>query len=95
MGGGATAGADGLLREGFGGSFQETVARHGVRAARALWDGMRRGSLEFAATLRRLNVRCDAAPMDVLTVVPASGDAAKRLRREQTTRRDAGADASG
>ena len=94
VGGGATSGADGLLREGFGGSFQESVARHGVRTTRALWEGMRRGSLEFAATLRRLNIKYDATPMDVLTVAPPFGDAVKKLRREQGVRRDAGADAS-
>ena len=94
IGGGATAGADGLLREGFGGSFQETVARHGVKTTRLLWEGMRRGSLDLAATLRRLKIRCDLMPMDVLTIAPRYGDEVKRLRREQGVRRDAGADAS-
>lgn len=94
LGAGATAGADGLLREGFSGSFQAVVAQHGVRTARALWDGMRRGSLDLAATLRRLKVRCDLKPMDVLTIASPSGDAGKRLRREQSARKDGGADAS-
>ncbi len=94
VGGGATAGADGLLREGFNGSFQEAAARHGVRITRALWEGMRRGSLELAATLRRLDVRCQMTPMDVLTMAPVRADGAKALRREQAGRKDAGAAAS-
>ena len=94
VGAGATAGADGLLREGFAGSFQESVSRHGVRTTRALWEGMRRGSLELATTLRRLKIRCDLMPMDVLTVATNFGEATRRLQREQIARRDAGAEAS-
>jgi glycine/D-amino acid oxidase-like deaminating enzyme len=55
---------------------------------------MRRGSLDFAATIRRLSIRCDMRPMDVLTVVPMSDDAAKRLRKDHAIRRETGADAS-
>jgi glycine/D-amino acid oxidase-like deaminating enzyme len=94
IGTGATAGADGLLREGFGGSFQASVAQHGLRTTRVLWEGMRRGSLDLAATLRRLKIRCDLTAMDVLTMAPPSGDRVVRLRKEQTVRRDGGADAS-
>lgn len=94
IGGGATGGSDGLLREGFNASFQETAARHGLKATRALWQGMRRGSLELAATLRRLNIRCQMMPMDVLTAASPRPEAAKALRREQAARRAAGADAS-
>ena len=94
VGGGATAGADGIVREGFSGSAQAAVARHGVRTTRALWDGMRRGSLDFAATLRRLKIRCSQEPMDVLTVASMRGDAQKLLRREQSARKAIGADAA-
>jgi glycine/D-amino acid oxidase-like deaminating enzyme len=90
IGGGATAGADGLLREGFSGSFTRVAAQHGLRHARALSEGLRRGSLEFAAVLRRNNIRCDLAPTELLTVVHGA-DAAKELRREQGSRKDAGA----
>ena len=94
VGGGATAGSEGLLREGFNASFQETAALHGLRTTRALWEGMRRGSLDMAATLRRLNVRCQMTPMDVLTVARPRPEAIKALRREHTARREAGAEAS-
>lgn len=94
VGSGGTAASDGLLREGFSGSFQAIAAQHGVRTARALWEGMRRGSLDFAATLRRLKIRCDLTPMDVLTIASPFGDAGKGLRREQVARRDGAADAT-
>ena len=94
VGGGATGGADGLLREGFNASFHETVARHGVRTTRALWEGMRRGSLDLAAALRRLDIKCQLAPMDVLTIAPPRPDATRPLRREQAARKDAGAEAA-
>ena len=80
---GATAGADGLLREGFGGSFQQTAAQHGLKTTKLLWEGMRRGSLDLAATLRRLKIRCELTPMDILTIASSSSDAVKQLRRSR------------
>src|SRR5206468_15385 len=61
IGAGATAGSAGLLRQDFDASFQETAARHGLRAARHLWQSARRASLDFAAAIRRLGIRCDLA----------------------------------
>lgn len=89
IGGGMTAGNSGLLREGFAGSFQQVAAAHGLRTARAIWEGMRRGSLDLAATLRRHRIRCDLLPQDVLTFA-ASADAGRLLQREYQARRDAG-----
>lgn len=94
VGAGATAGSDGLLRAGFSGPVQHAVARHGIRISRAIWEGTRRGALDLAATLRRLNVRCDMTPMNVLTAALPRPDATKQLRREQASRREAGAAAS-
>jgi glycine/D-amino acid oxidase-like deaminating enzyme len=93
IGSGATAGSPGLLREDFDGSFQATASAHGLRAARVLWQGMRRASLDFAAALRRLGVRCDLAPQDLLLTADGP-DGIKRLRREYQARRDAGFDHS-
>ncbi len=90
VGGGATAGADGLLREGFSGSFSRVAAQHGLKYARALSEGMRRGSLDFAAVLRRNEIRCELAPTDLLTIA-VTPDAARELRREQASRKAAGA----
>ena len=90
IGGGMTAGDSGLLREGFAGSFEEAVKAHGVRTARNLWDGMRRGSLDFAAALRRYKIRCDLEPQDVLSFARPGEEAGRLLRREYEARRRAG-----
>ncbi|CAN5667699.1 FAD-dependent oxidoreductase [soil metagenome] len=92
VGGGATSGDSGLLREGFAGSFQEATGSHGLRTARALWEGMRRGSLDFASALRRYRIRCELAPQDIVTFTGPSADAGKLLKREYHTRREAGVD---
>src|SRR5688572_29410581 len=42
IGAGATAASAGLVREDFDASFVEASAAHGLRAARMLWQGMRR-----------------------------------------------------
>lgn len=93
VGAGTTAGSPGLLREDFDGAFQAAASAHGLRAARLLWQGMRRASLDFAATLRRLEVRCDLVPQDLL-LIAGEPDGAKALRREYQARRDAGLDHS-
>jgi glycine/D-amino acid oxidase-like deaminating enzyme len=90
IGSGSTAASIGLIREDFDGSFQEASAAHGLRTARLLWQGMRRASLDLAAALRRLNIRCDLAPQDLLHVVTRDGAAVKSLRREYQARRAAG-----
>ena len=90
IGGGTPAGGSGLLREGFAGSFHEAAGAHGLRVARALWDGMRRGSLDFAAALRRYRIRCDLAPQDLIVFAPPSTDATRSWRKEYQARRDAG-----
>jgi glycine/D-amino acid oxidase-like deaminating enzyme len=94
VGGGNTAASTGLIREDFDASFQETAARHGLRAARTLWQGLRRASLDFAAAIRRLNLRCDLVQQDLLHIVRRDADAVKRLRREYEARRAAGFDHS-
>jgi gamma-glutamylputrescine oxidase len=93
VGAGSTAGSPGLVREDFDGSFQQTASAHGLRAARALWQGMRRASLDFAAALRRAGVRCDLVPQDLL-IAAADASGAKQLRKEYQARRDAGLDHS-
>ena len=92
IGGGATGGALGLVREDFDASFQATSTAYGLRAARSLWQSMRRASLDFATALRRYEIRCDLAPQDLLRVVPRQADAVKQLRREYDARREAGLD---
>jgi glycine/D-amino acid oxidase-like deaminating enzyme len=90
LGTGATAGNLGLVREDFDASFHEASAAYGLRAARQMWSGLHRGSLDFAAALRRLQVRCDLAPLDLLHVAARDPRDTKRLHREYQSRRDAG-----
>src|SRR5215208_5113477 len=59
VGTGATARGLGLVREDFDASFQDTASAHGLRAAKSLWQTMRKASLEFPAALRRLGVKCE------------------------------------
>lgn len=94
VGTGLTAGGAGILREGFSGSFQEAVSAHGLRTSRAVWDTMRRGSLDFAAALRRYGVKCDLLPADLVTVAAPATEAARAIRREYQVRHDAGIEGS-
>jgi glycine/D-amino acid oxidase-like deaminating enzyme len=93
IGAGSTAGAVGLLREDFDAAFHDTASAHGLRAARLLWQGMRRASLDFAAALRRLEIRCDLSRQDLLLIARSTDDG-KALRKDYQARRDAGFDHS-
>lgn len=90
IGQGATARSSGLVREDFDASFKQTVSTHGLAAARILWEGFRRASLDCAATLRRLHVRCDLAAEDLFSVAPRDPESAAALKREYQVRRAAG-----
>lgn len=90
VGGGLTSGTAGLLREGFAGTVQHAVAAHGLRVTRALWDGMRRGTLDLAAALRRYAIKCDLEPTDLITFAADTPDAARALKREYQVRHEAG-----
>ena len=91
---GSTAGSPGFLRQGFDASFAESAGRHGLRAARHLWQSFRRASLDFAAALRRLQIRCDLSTQDHVHFTREGEDTARRLRREYQMRRDAGLEVS-
>jgi glycine/D-amino acid oxidase-like deaminating enzyme len=90
IGGGMTAGDPGLLREGFAASFQAAAGRYGLKTSRAVAEALRRGSLDFAAALRRAGIKCDLEPRDLITCAAATTDAGRLLRREYQARRDAG-----
>jgi glycine/D-amino acid oxidase-like deaminating enzyme len=92
IGAGSTAGSLGLIREDFDTSFQDTAGAHGLRAARTIWQGLRRASLDFAAAIKRQNIRCDLVPQDLLHVARRDADPVRRLRREYDARRAAGFD---
>jgi glycine/D-amino acid oxidase-like deaminating enzyme len=94
LGAGATGASAGLVRQDLDASFQETAALHGVKTARHVWQGFRRAALDFGTALRRLGVKADFAPQDLLFLTREGADAARRLQREYQARRDAGVDAS-
>lgn len=94
VGSGATGADVGLVREDYDASFQATAAAHGLRAARTMWQAVHRASLDLAAALRRLQVRCELVPCDLLRLAPATSEASRALRREYEARRAAGLDHS-
>ena len=94
IGAGATGGSPGLLRHDFDASFLDTVARHGLRDARHLWDSARRASLDFAAALRRLRIPCAVQAQVISEVTRGGAQSVKQLRREYEARRAAGLEVS-
>jgi gamma-glutamylputrescine oxidase len=94
LGQGMTARSSGLLRPDPAAAFRAASERYGLRDARTLWQVTRRSALDFAAALRRLGIRCDPSPADALTVVRATPDRERPLRREYEARRAAGLDVS-
>ena len=94
IGAGATAGSAGLLRQDLDASFHASVAEHGLKTSRHVWQGFRRASLDFAAALRRLGIRADLAPQDLLYFSRDGADAARGLQREYKARRESGLDCS-
>lgn len=92
IGTGSTAADPGLLREGFAGSFHDAVGAHGLRTSRAAWDTMRRGTLDFAAALKRYGIKCQLERSE--QIVLGSAADARQIRREYQTRHDAGIEGS-
>lgn len=90
MGGGASGASSGLVREAFDASFHASASRNGLRATRTLWQGLRRASLDLAAALKRMGVKADLAPVDLLELCSRSPEAVKALKREHQSRRAAG-----
>ncbi len=88
MAAGATAGSAGVLMPAFDGAFSAHSSMHGLRAARGMWQQARRATLEFAALIKRLGIRCD---LEKTSLVTYSRDA-KYLAKDYAARRDAGLD---
>ncbi len=94
IGAAATAGSAGLLRQDLDASYQAAAAEHGLRTARHVWQGFRRASLELPAALRRLGIRADLAPQDLLFFTRDGPESARQLQRECNARRDSGLECS-
>jgi glycine/D-amino acid oxidase-like deaminating enzyme len=81
----------GLLLPDPGVFFKDIVSAHGLRAARRVFEGYRKAASDGAATLRRLNIRCDLLPCDDVLVAIRDGE--KDFRRERDARDAAGLEA--
>jgi glycine/D-amino acid oxidase-like deaminating enzyme len=92
VGRGATGASMGWIGDDPGVAFMDSERVIGLRAARRAWQAWHRAGLDFAALLRRLNVRCDLdAPGSVTVALTA--EQTIRLKREQKSRVDAGLEA--
>jgi glycine/D-amino acid oxidase-like deaminating enzyme len=69
--------------------FHRLVNQHGVRDARYIYRGARRGSLEYVAALRRLRVECGLRTRDALQF-GSKLEGTDRVEKEYKARRDAG-----
>src|SRR5450631_1597043 len=92
IGRGSTGSAIGWIAEDPGTSFVEVEKALGVRAARHTFQAWRRAALDFAALLRRLDVKCYLQPQNTWDVA-ITPEQVVALRREQKARHAAGLDA--
>ena len=90
IGMGQTVRGAGVMSPEPGPLFRTVAGQHGVRAARLIFEVWRKGALDGAALLRRLRVRCDLEPREMLIAAAAHNE--RELRREHDARRDAGLD---
>lgn len=88
MGQGWSGHSAGLLLPDPGPLFTDVSRAHGLRAAKMVFSSWRRATLDAAAQLRRLGIRCGLEPRDSLLLVP--GDEEKALLREYDAREAAG-----
>lgn len=93
IGRGSSAASFGLIADTPAGGFHELERTVGVRTARRAWQAWRRASLDFAALLRRLDVKCSLESRPAV-LVARTPEQAVRLKREAKARREAGLDAS-
>lgn len=92
IGSGSSGSATGWIAEEPSADYAGIEAACGRRTARHAWQAWRRAALDFGALLRRLDIRCDAAPHPALTVA-RTPDEQGQLAREIKRRKDAGLDA--
>ena len=92
IGRGATSLSAGLITDDPGLSFAELEKLIGLRNARRTFQTWRRSALDFAALLRRLEIRCALEPRTTVTIA-ATPEQVARLNKDQKARRDAGLDA--
>jgi glycine/D-amino acid oxidase-like deaminating enzyme len=86
---GGSGRATGLFSGEAAGDYREVEARHGKRAARAMFDAMQAAPRELAATVKRIGIRGGFDAADHLRVLVA-GESDKVIRRELAARQQAG-----
>jgi glycine/D-amino acid oxidase-like deaminating enzyme len=69
--------------------FYRLAKQHGVRDARHIYHGARRGSLEYLAALKRLRIECGLQIRDAIHLSSAP-DGIQDLQKEYNARREAG-----
>ena len=92
LGQGATGAAMGWIASDPGIPFAQLEKSVGLRSARRAWQVWRRSALDFAALLRRLDIKCSHDVQEAVLIARSAEEAA-RLKREQKSRVDAGVDA--
>jgi len=92
IGRGATAFSSGWISENPGVLFGDLEKTIGLRNARYAWQAWRRAALDFAALVRRLNIKCHLEEHGSVTVALTPEQLA-RLKRDQKSRREAGVNA--
>lgn len=89
VGGGGTAQATGMLSGEAATSYREVEARHGRRAARAMFAAMESAPRDLAVAVRRLGLKAGFSLAPALRIIPPN-QVDKGVRKETAARADAG-----
>lgn len=93
LGRGTTAYSSGWIADEPAVPFHEVEKAIGLRKARRAWQAWRRAALDFAALLRRLEIKCNLEPQGSFTIAAAPEQIA-RMKKDHKARKDAGLDVS-
>lgn len=93
IGRGTSAYASGWIADEPAVPFYEVEKAIGLRNARRAWQAWRRAALDFAALLRRLDVKCNLEPRGSITIA-AVPEQTPRMTKDHKARKGAGLDVS-
>jgi glycine/D-amino acid oxidase-like deaminating enzyme len=93
VGRGSSGFSNGWISDDPGASFVAVERLLGLRDARRGWQAWRRAALDFAALVRRLDLKCSLTPRDTL-IIATTAEQTNAMKREQKARRDAGLEVS-
>jgi glycine/D-amino acid oxidase-like deaminating enzyme len=93
LGHGSSGASTGWISDEPGGSFAELEKTIGLRQSRYAWQAWRRAALDFAALIRRLDLKCHLEPKTSLLVATWPEHVAQ-MKREHKYRKEAGLDAA-